>query len=234
MKLQSLIKAAAFGVATIAASAALANGGDYKVAPAASQGAYNGAGFVLGAQAGYADTHWNNPYNSSDVAAINRAINSLGIRGSLDTTDTGFAGRLYVGYDFNNYFGTELGYIYLPKAKVKFGGTELYSIKNYAVDLFGKLSMPIANGFGVYAKAGAAYFKSTAGDDDDSLNLLTGSASHVGPAYGVGLFYQITPQFAADLSWTRYSGEGKWDNDYQPNPDVFMFGLSYKFPVNFS
>lgn len=223
MKLQSLVKAAAFSIAAVAASAALANGTAYRVAPAAApQGAYNGAGFVLGAQAGYADTHWDN---------LNESLNAFGQTFTTELDSKGFAGRLFAGYDFNHYFGAELGYIYLPKVDVKINGDKVGDIKNYAVDLLGKLNAPIANGFSVYAKAGVAYLKSSANDNaDDNLD----STSHVGPAFGVGLAYQITPQFSADLSWTRYSGEGKLQGDYQPNPDVFLVGVSYKFPVDAS
>lgn len=174
----------------------------------------NDAGFVVGVQGGYADTHWDNqdPENT------------------LNVKDTGFTARGYVGYDINRYLGLEAGYTYLPKTTFNGG-----DIKNYTIDLLAKLSVPVTNVFSLYAKAGGSYFnsKGKATDPETGVNL-SGTNTHVGPAFGVGAAYEVVPNFAIDLSWMRFSGQGKQDSDYQPNPDVVLLGVSYKFPTRFS
>ncbi|MDF3055544.1 MAG: OmpA-like transrane domain protein [Gammaproteobacteria bacterium] len=180
----------------------------------------SGAGFVIGAEAGYANTHWDN----ANINSSNLLITGSG---------TGFAGRVFLGYDFNRYIGFEGGYIYLPTATLALdidNNTSVgVDISNYAFDFLGKISVPVTSGLSLYAKAGLGYFHSSI----SGPNLgQTGDASHFGPAFGVGAGYEIIPNLAINLSWLRYSGNGDMNSDnYQPNPDVGLLGLSYKFPV---
>jgi len=131
----------------------------------------NHAGFVIGAQGGYANTNWDN-------------VNP-------PAKDTGFAARVFAGYDMNQFLGLETGYTFLPKTT-----GEGYSIRNYAVDLLAKLSVPVSNVFNIYAKAGAAYFNSRISVD----SWGTQNNSHIGPAFGVGAAYEVIPNLAIDLS----------------------------------
>jgi opacity protein-like surface antigen len=171
---------------------------------------YSDSGFVIGLQGGYADTHWNN------FDFINPGLNG-----------TGFAARGYLGYAFNKYFALENGYTYLPKATDDAGDT----IKNYAIDLLGKISWPVTSGFSIYAKAGGGYLYSKF----DGINGVSGNNSHIGPAYGVGASYEIIPNLAIGLDWERFSGNGKvGDSSYQPQQDAVFLGLSYKFPTSYS
>lgn len=210
-----------------------------------------GAGFVIGIQGGYGDTHWDNVFPSQgNTFTTTLGGNTLVATSSNSVDDDGFAGRVYAGYDFNHYFGLEAGYIYLPQAKtngstvVTANGVVVASssfsttIDNYAVDLLAKLMVPVVNGFGLYAKAGGAYFHSS-GDFSTPEFGGSDSTSHIGPAFGVGASYEIIPNLALDLSWMRYSGDGEVitsnggvNSDYQPNPDVVLLGLSYKFPTS--
>lgn len=173
-------------------------------------------GFVLGVQGGYADTHWSN----IDF-------------GNYTVDDTGFAARVYAGFDFNRFFGFELGYAYLPKATDNFGN----SISNYAFDLLAKLSIPVTRGLSLHAKAGGGYLHSSADVIVNPLTLatFTASTSHFGPAFGVGAAYEVIPNLAIGLDWLRYSGNGElFNGNYQPSPDAVFLGLSYKFPVTYT
>lgn len=239
----SLSGAAALGLSTIA----LANGGGYGVAPVAPVD--TGAGFVIGAQGGYADTHWDNVLNSFNL------VDTIDIDGVADTVtsdvkDSGFAARLYLGYDVNRFFGIEAGYVFLPNAKVTLTDTSsglstTPKIKNYAIDILAKLVVPVAEGFGIYAKAGGAYFHSKYDPNSGTFTNLDGvtqsnfsNTSHFGPAYGVGAFYEFNQNVGIDLAWMHYSGDnrmftsnGNINTDYQPNPDLALLGLYYRFPV---
>ncbi|MFT3741488.1 MAG: outer membrane beta-barrel protein [Gammaproteobacteria bacterium] len=183
--------------------------------PVATPPAYAAAdaGFIIGLQGGYGNTHWDN---------IDNNISS-----------TGFAGRGYLGYQFNPFFGIESGFTYLPKATDDINGVD-FDVTNYAIDLLGKLSWPVTPGFSLYAKAGVAYLNSNV-----STNLIgvdSTSRSHVGPAYGVGAQYEIIPNLALSVDWMRFSGDGDVTdfNNYQPQQDAAFVGLSYKFPTHYS
>jgi OOP family OmpA-OmpF porin len=181
----------------------------------------NDSGFVVGVQGGYGDTHW------SDLAQNSADRN--------DTSDTGFAGRGFVGFDFNKYFAIESGFTYLPKTTFDGVASSDESIKNYAVDLLAKLSIPVSPVFSLYAKAGGSYLNSKL----EMSGFGSSTETHIGPAFGVGAAYEVVPNLAIDLSWMRFSGGNKFkdidttgfSDGYQPSPDVVLLGVSYKFPV---
>jgi len=192
---------------------AIANTGSFASAFSVNEN----AGFVIGAQGGYANEHWDN------LAPSSSSVN-----------DTGFAARGYIGYDVNQFFGFESGYTYLPKTTVD---GQSGNVKNYAIDLLAKLSIPVSSVLNIYAKAGEGYLNSRfsgggAGYANDQTN------THIGPVFGVGAAYEIIPNLAIDVSWMRYSGQGNIANgsdfEYQPSPDALLLGVSYKFPVRYS
>src|SRR5262245_7808729 len=120
--LKVAIGLAAVGLSSAALAGGYINDGNYYAAapiPVATPGPYEYAdsGFVIGAEGGYADTHWDN------ISVFNPGLDG-----------TGFAARGYLGYAFNKYFQIESGYTYLPTAKDNAGN----SISNYAIDLLGK------------------------------------------------------------------------------------------------
>lgn len=203
-----IVALAALGVSAAAFAGGYVNKGAVPVAttPAPAVFSNDGAGFVVGVQGGWANTH-------QDF-------------GGVSGDDDGFAARGYVGYDFNKYLGVEAGYTYLPKTTFDNADGD---IKNYAVDLLGKISYPVNNAFSVFAKAGAGYlnqkYESVAGNQTNDKIV---------PAFGVGAAYQIMPNLAVDASWLRYSGgnvDTSSSSDFVTNVDFASVGLSYKFPV---
>ncbi len=189
-------------------SAAFANGGTYSAPPApkSDSALYFGLGLGLG------DTSWSNVESDANIK---------------DIDDVGFAFRLYGGYQFNKYFSAELGYAHWAETDVKYYVASETNIKTYALDLSGKMTVPVAMGFGVYAKLGGAYLHSSStanGDSTGTFNVL----------YGAGVSYDIMPNLVADASWTRYNGHAKLSaNSYQPDADLYLLGFTYKFPMEF-
>ena len=76
------------------------------------------------------------------------------------------AARALFGYDFNEFFAIELGFTYFRGDEItatdKITGAQFYSqnMKAYAIDLVGKIALPLDNGFRLYTKFGAQYFHS--------------------------------------------------------------------------
>ena len=87
-------------VTTVLSASMVAVAGGYDMPPVAATtpAANNDAGWIVGGQLGWANTH------QADVPVL----------GSVPGSDTGLAARAYVGYDFNRYFGAESGYTFLP------------------------------------------------------------------------------------------------------------------------
>jgi opacity protein-like surface antigen len=193
------------------------------VATAAGNSFFDGAGFVIGGQAGYADNHWNT-LHSSDVS------------GTSDGNDKGFAARGYVGFDFNKYLGVESGFTYLPTTKYDavFASDAGFQIKGYAVDLLAKFSLPITDSFSLYGKAGGVYVTYSYEPTGSSFGP-TLTTFNTGPAFGLGASYEVVQNLKIDASWMRFTSQsyqfGEIPFNYQPSPDIFLLGLSYKFPI---
>ena len=92
-----------------------------------------------------------------------------------DVSGTGFAARLYGGFDLNRFFGLELGWTYLPTADDSYGN----SITNYAIDLLAKLSIPVTAGFSLHAKAGGSYLSQQAQQQIPTISESLPQALHI-------------------------------------------------------
>lgn len=145
----------------------------------------------------------------------------LGDNRWYDEYNPSVAGGVNAGYDFNQYIAAELGYNYL-------GDTQ-------AVDLVGKIHVPVIDNFGLFAKTGVGYLRRTGGYS---------SAGNVNLVYGFGGDYKITPHLITDVSFTRFNGNSKESfnylnnyfntyslsyKNYLPNADLYAVGLTYKF-----
>jgi hypothetical protein len=194
---------------------------------------YQGAGFYVGLEGGYGYTHWADSFN--DLIAI---------APDATTTDEGLTARLLLGYDFNRYFGLESGVIMLPEASIDgdtpTGVNVSGNITNFAVDLFAKFMLPLNNIFGLYAKLGGNYFVSNGSDSvvfPGETVTDQSAIHHIGPAFGLGAYFHIVPNLTGDIGWLHYTGNSSIfnnsndnnDQDFQPNPDAFLIGLTYKF-----
>lgn len=226
MLLNKSVIATTVGIAALGMSAAALANGSFNAPASSGVFGNSGAGFVVGVQGGYANTHWSN---------LDGFVNTLFGTNVSSTDDDGFAARGFIGYDFNKFFGLEAGYTYLPTSTTTItvaGNSASGDIDSYGLDLLGKISVPVTPVFKIYAKAGLGYLHAST-----SGNLFAGAgpSSHTGPAYGVGASYEIVPNLAIDASWLRYSGQGDVSSsNYIPEADVALIGLSYKFPTHYS
>jgi OOP family OmpA-OmpF porin len=165
-------------------------------------------GYYVGGQLGWANTHLDD-----------------NIPSGITVDDTGLAGRLFTGYQFNQNFAAELGYTHFSKSDVKVTGFgKIGDIKEYAVDLVAKGIMPLNNGISLYGKLGPAWLK---GDASNSLDGTSSDESKVYPTFGVGVSYDLTPNVPVDLSWNRIQRVGGSDNI--PSTDLFSLGIAYNF-----
>ena len=151
--------------------------------------------------------------------------------------NSGLAGRLAIGYQFNQYWATELGYLQLKKATVAIPaigqlipGTE--TSKQNAIDLVGKGILPVSDKINVYGKLGLAYLTSDLNLKEKSGKKLPNNADYGiakhkwAPEAAVGVSYDITHNVSIDTSWTHIQPLGK---NRPGNIDFVAVGLGYSF-----
>ena len=185
-------------------------------------------GIYVGLQGGLGVTNW------QDIDNLIAIVEDVSIQAHSVHRNNGFATRVFAGVDINRYFAIESGFSYFFK-QAYFSGIEEFdgiamlanspAVKIMAFDVFGKGKIPVADKFDCYAKLGA--------------NLLMrrwefyGNANNVNLAFGAGVDYYITPHVVANIEWLRFNGCPRlaYADRYQPNPDMFLLGLKYRFAV---
>lgn len=168
--------------------------------------------------------------------------------------NNGIAGRLFAGYNFNEYFGLEAGLAKYAQAKSNYH-FKVNNITNPAVfnnffgsaktdlttvDLVGKAYLPISDsGFNLYGLAGLAYVHQAGNYHTTSANAAgatmsskfnnTGNSIH--PIYGLGAGYNI-PQsnITTNLEYTRLQGSTKiFGGKTAANANMVTFNVAYNF-----
>lgn len=167
------------------------------------------------AQAGYADTHLRS-----------------NTKGPSPLDNNGLAGRLALGYNFNQIFALELGYTQFQEGKLNLKDLNThFEAQQYAVDIAGKGTYPITHNVNLYGKLGVAYLTTrlTETDNDGSYNINDGEgvAKHkLAPEIAVGMNYAITPNVSVDASLTHIQPLG---SNRPGNIDFLAVGIGYNF-----
>ncbi len=201
-------------------------------------------GIYVAGQLGYADTHLGNKTGLSDM------FSPYGIKPSdvnpsfrdKNLSNSGLAGRIALGYQFNQNFAVEAGYLQLGNGKINLGSQTLLPIAPSQVnlnlhqnvfDLVGKGILPVGNNFNVYGKLGVAYVTTnisakaqTPGLPTINANFNTIAKHKWAPEVALGVSYDITPNVFIDTSWTHIQPIGK---NRPGNIDFAAVGLGYSF-----
>ena len=194
-------------------TAALALAGLIAVPLASAQGFYIGAG------AG--STSFDSDITSGLITS-----------GTVDKSSSGY--KLFVGYEFNQYFGLEGAYVDLGKATysgsyygvpVTGGKVEVWGLNLSAVGTY-----PLNSTFAVFGKVGLfaweAKSKDTTGGIGFSDNLNGADFS-----LGAGLGVRFTKNLSARIEWERFGlGGSNYYYSYDlGNVDMLSVGIVYKF-----
>jgi OOP family OmpA-OmpF porin len=155
---------------------------------------------------------------------------------SCDDTDTGF--KIFGGYQFNQYFGVEGGYVDLGKASATGSGADpllgtfsgTAELETWGAFASAVATIPIGQYFGIFGKVGGAY--------TDSEATLTGTSSTLGAGtvsasdegfnltYGVGAKINVSQGLSIRVEWERFQEVG---GDFEVDVDLISAGISYKF-----
>lgn len=167
------------------------------VGPAAAQG----TGFYAGGSIGQ---------TSVDVCDD---LNGLGLT-SCDDKDTGF--KLFGGYNFNQNFGVEIGFVDLGEITATGpGGTARLESDGFQAVAVGII--PINPQFGVFGKLGLFMWDVTASGPGGSL-----SDDGTDIMFGAGVAWRFTPQLSLRGEWERFDFDGD-------DVDMLSVGLQFNF-----
>lgn len=173
-------------------------------------GPYSGA--YLGGQLGYANTQ----YDSS-------LYNGLEIR------HHGIAGRVYLGSQFNPYFGAELGVALFSNSEIS---NNVGHIKTGELDLLFKAGIPLyCAKFRFDLKAGVVSGMSIYHPTSQAITAgyVKNSNTYIKPTAGASVSYFVTHNIAVDLSYQHVFGTPSNKDETAPTIDFASFGVSYLF-----
>jgi len=168
------------------------------------------------------------------------SITQTNIPGVISTSEDkgGLGGRLFAGYNFNEYLGLEASVNDFANSTYKANSSLLgmnqklqYSL--LSENLVAKAYLPIQNsGVNVYALGGAAYVQSQAKLTSNVPGMsATYKTNAIRPVAGIGVSYDASRNITAGVEASRIFGRGnlKTSNSAIPNADMVSFNISYNF-----
>jgi len=200
------------------------------LANAATQGAYVGVGL-----------------GGSKINADSTSMfkNNTGTTGTANSQSGGLGGKLFGGYNFNQYFGLEANYAAYARTTNKANvGSNSASAKYTmsAVSLVGKAYLPIQQ-FNLYALGGVAEVYSKVNYNNGSNGAITLSNSNLTlkqgstttrqlrPIYGVGASYDVTSHVNTGLEFSHIQGSGNTNTSAKaiPSANLLTLTAAYNF-----
>lgn len=212
-------------------------------------------GFYIGIQGGRA---WTNEGSGPEDLA-NKVYDLTQQPKSRDINKRKFGGKVFVGYSFIPYFSLDGGFTLYPSNEFKAegdnggGAKNIYNFKTnfFTIDLMAKCILPLEilssklNGWNLYAKLGTALtsvrYRYGINSPRDNFDEKYSEFS-VRPCYALGLGYNFTDNFSADLSW---SGVYSWNEmgsdmgrryldskDSKPIPSAYMAAIGICYKIN--
>jgi opacity protein-like surface antigen len=188
------------------------------------------SGLYAGVQMGYVETNWD------DIDQ-----NAFAKTQIVWEHDNNYGVRPFVGYAYDEHFAFEIGYTYLNTVSFSrwdldhINNTHLTKIDNYAIDMCLRLSLPLSCNLGVYTKVGASYVVSLhsikwRANSVQSIDEppLKHNPSYYGYMFGAGFYYDLTNKIRLDVSWTVFEGQSSMTDSFQPSPEFYALGISYR------
>lgn len=158
----------------------------------------------------------------------------------------GLGGKVFAGYNLNQYFGIELNYADYARSLYTANIGENESSIKYsmsAASLVGKTYLPFGtSGFSFYALAGGAQVFNKVQVKDGGIPFVgnpiddvspsgTTSTYKLRPVFGTGITYDFSERVSSGLEYTHIQGEGdvKVDASAIADADMVALNLAYHF-----
>jgi len=138
--------------------------------------------------------------------------------------DNGNYWRVFGGYQFNSYFGYEMGYGDLGELTRTTTGVGSDNVEAKVLEAVLVLTIPLVDSFSVYAKYGIYSFDA----DRTVTGAATVNAKGREMTYGFGAKYDLTKNIALRAEWQHFfdvgdSGTGTFD------VNAGLIGIVFKF-----
>lgn len=137
-----------------------------------------------------------------------------------DNSNSAF--KVYTGGMFNNHFGLELAYFNTGNID-RSGGR----VRAHGGNLSFVAQAPLGNVAAVYAKVGASYAWTKTSVGPLALGTPSGEESDVGAAYGVGVRFNASKNWAVVVEWEQH--ELQFAGDEKQGTMFTTVGLQYRF-----
>lgn len=199
------------------------------------------SGFYFEGQLGYILRDWqeNLPYQTL-VAALQGGGPPFGQ--FVESAKGGFTSGVILGYQWNRYFGAEIGWFHFPRFRyivppgliVAGGMITEHSWMGYAAF---KLMFPIYGSFYAFSKVGAAGVRIATNLTFIPVSPNPISGDFWSPLFAVGLEYYVHWNWSVLIQYLHINGyerrpaNGVFRKLPSPNSDLFTVGLAYKLAI---
>ncbi|MFZ0219518.1 MAG: outer membrane beta-barrel protein [Candidatus Aquirickettsiella sp.] len=202
-------------------------------------------GIYIGGQFGYADTDMGSKTNFAKFNLHPADQNNQNL------SNNGLAGRIALGYQFNQNFAVEAGYLQLSNRKVNISEDQVrhdfpltagsVKLQQNVVDFVGKGMLPVTDKINLYGKLGLAYITTPIQVSaqilnphaigpvivDANVNEMVNVSKHKwAPEAAIGVSYDISSNVNVDASWTHIQPLG---HNKPGNIDFVAVGVGYNF-----
>lgn len=154
------------------------------------------------------------------------------------TTSGGLGGKIFGGYNFNQFFGLEANFAEYARTTNKMTVDNTSASAKYnmsALSLVAKGYLPLQHDFNLYALGGAAevFSKVNYSNNSDGVilannNLKAGSQTtrKLRPIVGVGASYDVNSQVTTGLEFSHIVGSGNVNTNAKAIPNANMLTLT--------
>ncbi len=173
-----------------------------------------------------AATH--NPYVGAGIGYSH--LNDIGE--SQQQNQGGLGGRVFAGYNINQYIGIEGHFAMFHRANYELDENPWLSV-NYdllALGLAGKLSYPASDTFNLYLSLGGAEMMGKLDALYNGMFITTDSANALVLTVGFGANVDLTQNITAGIDLTLYQGKGAdYTHNGIPQSQIGTLSLAYQF-----
>jgi OOP family OmpA-OmpF porin len=159
------------------------------------------------------------------------------------TTRSKTSYKAFVGFDINNTWAVEGGYARLGKPSYNYTGigaaagfNGAATVKQSALFVFGKGTLPLSEQFSVFGKLGFSRNKTklTGNSNDADFNADFGFPASVSKnktrvAYGVGASYTLNKQVGFRVEYEDFGKFGSNEDTGRTKVKLLSLGVTYKF-----
>jgi OOP family OmpA-OmpF porin len=170
-------------------------------------------------------------------ASLGQAKADVDCSGTIACDDKDSSWKIFGGYQINRNFAVELGYSDLGAVTASTPSFVLFplvipaatlTIEAKAWELVAIGSVPLADRFSVFGKAGLYRADTDTRVDFGAAGSTTESDSNTDLTFGVGLRYDFTRNFGVRAEWQFYSAVAAGFGE-EADVDVMSVGLVWRF-----